>query len=266
MDVSQDLRFLGWSGLDIRLGRVRSEDQTVTPVILEWQPGDIRNCSYAPKQGWIGITAEDRIHGQQVLAIYDTLTKTGRTLLRGDHVLRHCFNRAGTEICYTQPSRQLGSADLFLYDLGGGKSRRLVEAAVAHGSTPAWFRDDVRIAYSAPEGEIKVFNLIENHSEVVVKGSSPAIHPDGGSIALQRADGLFIFDLVNRTIEPLQFQRKWLQYGLKDGLSWSPDGRHLSFGLEAGVTGKETVFYLLDSFNQQQKEIEVRNLRGLIMI
>jgi hypothetical protein len=266
VDMSQDIHFVGWGGLEIRLGKLSSGDQQVTPIILDWQPGDIRNCSYAPMQGWIGITAEDRTHGQQVLAVYETLAKTTRILLRTDYILRHSFNRAGTEICYTQPSKQTGAADLYLYELESGKSRRLAEAGVAHGSTPVWFPDDARIAYHSPHGQIEVLHALQAQSEVLVEGSAPAAHPDGNRLAVQRDDQLFVFNLVNRTTEPLQIKRGWLEYSLTNGLSWSPDGRYLSFGLVTGLTGKETAFYLLDHVNHKQQKIEVKYLRGLIII
>jgi Tol biopolymer transport system component len=264
--VSQDIHFLGWGGLDIRLGKITSGGQRVTPITLDWQPGDIRNCSYAPRQEWIGITAEDRTHGQQVLAVYETRAKTTRILLRTDYILHHAFNRAGTAICYTQPSKQRGTADLYLYELESGKSRRLAEAGVAHGSTPVWFPNDVRIAYHSPRGYIEALHVLKAQREVLVEGSAPAIHPDGNRLALQRDDQLFVLNLVNRTTHPLQIQRGWLESSLTNGLSWSPDGRYLSFGLVTGLIGKETVFYLLDHVNQQKQKIEVKYLRGLIMI
>lgn len=264
--MSQDIHFVGWGGLDIRLGKLSSGGQQVTPIILDWQPGDIRNCSYAPIQEWIGITAEDRTHGQQVLAVYKPQEKKTRILLRTDYILRHSFNWAGTEICYTQPSKQTGAADLYLYELESGKSRRLAEARVAHGSTPVWFPDDARIVYHSPHGQIEALNVLQAQSEVLVEGSAPAVHPDGNRLALQRDNQLFILNLVNRTTNPLQIQHGWIGHSLTNGLSWSPDGRYLSFGLVTGLTGKETVFYLLDHVNQQQQKIEVKYLRGLIMI
>ena len=264
--MSQDIHFLGWGGLDIRLGKITSGGQRVTPIVLDWQPGDIRNCSYAPIQEWIGITAEDRTHGQQVLAVYETLAQTTHILLRTDYILHHSFNKAGTEICYTQPSQQTGAADLYLYELKSGKSRRLTEAGVAHGSTPMWFPDDARIAYHSPHGKIEALHVLQAQSEVLVEGYAPAVHHDGDRIALQRGNQLFVFHLVSRTTEPLQIWRGWLEYSLTNGLSWSPDGRYLSFGLVTGLTGKETAFYLLDHVNRQQQKIEVKYLRGLIMI
>ncbi|MEK6288296.1 MAG: hypothetical protein AABO57_21470 [Acidobacteriota bacterium] len=266
MEMNADIQFLGWGGLDIRLGKILSSGQQVTPITLDWQPGDIRNCSYAPKQGWIGITAEDRTHGKQVLAVYEPQTKTTQFLLRTDYILHHSFNRAGTEICYAQPSNQTGAADLYIYDLESGQSRRIAEGAVAHGATPVWFPDDARIAYHSPHGQIEALNVLQEQREILVEGSAPAVHPDGNRIAIQRDGGLFIFDRVNRTTGPLRIQAGWLEHSLTNGLSWSPDGRYLSFGLTTGLTGKETVFYLLDHVTEQRQRIEVEYLRGLIMI
>ena len=263
--MTQDIHFLGWDGLTIQFGELSSGSYQFKPIILDWQPGDIRNCSYAPTQGWIGITAEDRTHGQQVLAVYDMTTKATRFLLRADYVLHHSFNRAGTEICYTQPSKQRGVADLFLYDLGSGASRKVAEG-LAHGSTPAWFPDDTQLAYSSLQGRIEVVRVSRDQKETLVEGAAPAIHPQGERLAFQRANQLFVFNLVDRTVEPLQIQRGWLEYSITDGLSWSPDGRYLSFGLSTGLVGKETIFYLVDFINQQQKKVEVKYLRGLIII
>jgi len=264
--MKQHVSFLGWNELDIWLGTPALGNQQFTPIILDWQPGDVRNCSYAPRQGWIGITAEDRMHRQQVLAIYEARTKTTRVLLRAEYVLRHSLNRAGTEICYTQPSNQKGGADLFLLKLESGEQRRLAESVVAYGGTPVWFPDDTRIAYSSPQNQIEIFHVLREQSETLVEGSAPAIHPDGSRIAFHRANQLGILNLLDGTTKPLNVHREWLESSLTDGLSWSPDGSFLSFGLVSGLVGKEAVFYLLDPVNRRQQKIEVRYMRGLIII
>jgi Tol biopolymer transport system component len=264
--MNEGVSFLGWTGVDIRLGSSSPFGQQVTPIILDWQPGDIRNCSYAPKKGWIGITAEDRTHGQQVLAVYDNLRKTTRFLLRCDYILHHAFNRAGTQICYTLPSKQRGAADLCLYELESGSSRRLAEGVVAQGSTPAWFPDDARIAYYSQDGQIETQYITHGQRERLFKGTVPSVRPDGNCLAFKRSDQLFVFNLGNRTTEPLAIHRRWFEYGLTNGLSWSPDGRLLSFGLVKGVVGKETAFYTLDYIDRYPRIIEVKFLRGLILI
>jgi Tol biopolymer transport system component len=265
-ELNQDIHFLGWSGLDIRLGKILSGSQQVESITLDWQPGDIRNCSYASMQGWIGITAEDRTQGQQVLAVYKPQANTTQILLRTDYILRHSFNRAGTEICYTRPGNQTGAADLYLYELESGLSRRLTEAVVAHGSTPVWFPDGARIAYHSPHGQIEVLNVSQGQREVLVDGLAPAVHPDGSRIAFQRDDRLFIFIRANQTTDSLLIRRGWLEYSLTNGLSWSPDGRYLCFGLVTGLTGKEKAFHLLNYFTQKQKKLNIKHFRGLILI
>lgn len=265
--MSQDIHFLGWGALDIRLGKISSKGQQVVPIILDWRPGDIRNCSYAPIQGWIGITAEDRSRGQQVLAVYETSTDTTKILLRTDYILRHSFNQAGTTICYTRPSKkQTSSADLYLYELENGKSRRLAEAVVAHDSTPVWFPNEALLAYHTPHRQIEVLDVLQNRREGLIEGSAPAIHPDGHHIAFHLDNRLFVFDRVHRTTDSVRTIRQWLEYNLINGLSWSSDGLYLSFGLVTGLIDKETVFYLVDNVNQRQKKIEVEFLRGLLLI
>jgi hypothetical protein len=136
---------------------------------------------------------------------------------------------------------------------------------VAHGSTPVWFPEDARIVYHSPHGQIEAFRILQAQSEVLIEGSAPAVHPDGNRLAFQRDNQLFIFNLGDRTTNPLQVRRRWLEHGLRNCLSWSSDGRYLSFGLATGLTDKEAVFYLLDHVNQQQQKIEIKYLRGLIL-
>jgi Tol biopolymer transport system component len=264
--VKHDRVFLGWSALDIRFGICSTETSEFAPVMLDWQPGDIHNCSYASTPGLIGITAEDRTHGQQVLAVYDTETKMTQILLRADHVLLHSFNNSGTEICYTLPSQQDGATDLFVYELKSGVSRNVAKAAVAYGSTPVWFPQDTRIAYRSPKGQIEAYHLMQARREVLVEGAVPAVHPNGYWIAFQNDNNLFILSLDTRAVDALDIQHKSFEYGLTDGLSWSPDGRYLSFGLATGLVGKETEFYLLDYAARRQERIPVKHLRGLIVV
>jgi hypothetical protein len=266
VEMIQERHFLGWGALDIRLGTISGGGQQVAPITLGWQPGDIHNCSYAPIQDWIGITAEDSTPGQHVLAVYECKAKKTQILLREEHILRHSFNRAGTEICYTKPSNQTGAADLYLYELKSGKSRKLAEALVAHSSTPVWFPDDARIAYHSPHGQIEVLNALRDQRDDLVEGSAPAVHPDGNRIAFQRDGGLFIFDLLDRTIDSVPIRRGWFESSLTNGLSWSPDGSYLSFGLVTGLTAKETAFYLLDHIKGQAQKLNAKYLRGLILI
>jgi hypothetical protein len=262
-----NINFLSWGGLNVQLGNFLSGEPQLTPVILDWQPGDIRNCSYAPGQKWIGITAEDRTRGQQVLAVYETLTKTCRILLRARYVLHHAFNRAGTVVCYTRPlGQKTVGADLLLLEVSSGRSRKLAEAVAAYGATPAWFPDDARIAYSSPGGQLEVWHVGQNERFVLAGGSAPAIHPDGSRIAFHRADQIMVFNLVDRTTETLGVRRRCLEYHFTGGLSWSPDGRYLSFGLAAGLVGKETTFFLLDYATRRRRRIRMRYQRGLILI
>jgi hypothetical protein len=260
------LDFLGWSALDVGLGTLSSRGCDMAPVNLDWQPGDIRNCSYAPHQGWIGITAEDRSRGGQVLAVHDRITEKSRILVRAPVVLHHAFNRAGTAICYTQPQPEIAGAALYVCDVLGGGSRRLGVAAAAHDRTPAWFPDDTHIAYVAPTGLIEVLDLASECSEALTEGAACAVHPDGSRLAVRRRDRLLLFKLADHTTEPLPIRRRCLEHGLTDGLSWAPQGRYLSFGLLAGLVGKATVFRLLDLSTRRQTRIDVRYLRGLVLI
>jgi Tol biopolymer transport system component len=266
VEMSREIQFIGWGGLDIRLGKVSSGAAQVTPLILDWQPGDIRNCSYAPVQGWVGITAEDRTHGRQVLAVYDSHAHTTRFLMRTDNILRHSFKRTGTEVCYTQPSKQTGAADLYLYELHSGESHRIAEAAVAHGSTPVWFPDDQWIAYHSPGGQIELLDTSKGQRKILIDGLSPTVSQDGERIAFYRDDQLFIWSQASQGAQRLEIKPMLRKPRLVDGLSWSPDGNYLSFGVVAGLTDKRTDFYLLDLASGENRKVEAKYLRGLVII
>ena len=266
--VSQRLDFLSWGADEIHLGSVSPEGCKTEPVTLDWLPGDVRNCSYAADRGWIGITAEDRRGGGQVLAMHDPLSQTNRILIRVPAILHHAFNRAGTAICYTQPQRPPTGAALYRWDVEGGRSHRLGAAVAAYDSTPSWFPDGAHIAYAAPDGTIEVVDLVDDGIETLTEGSACAVHPDGKQLALRRADRLFLHTLAAQTDETraLAIRRRWLEYNLTSGLSWSPDGRYLSFGVVSGLVGKATTFQLLDLALGTQTRIDGRYLRGLVLI
>src|SRR5262245_40867425 len=114
MAVRADSPWLGWNPLEVWMGDSLFHRPSRRRVELGWQPGDIRNCSYAPQSGWVGIAAEDRTNGGQVLAIYERRTASTRVLLRRDYVLHQALNQSGSKVCYTQPSARTGTADLYL--------------------------------------------------------------------------------------------------------------------------------------------------------
>lgn len=262
--MSRNISFLGWGALDLHLGDSISGDQQWSRLQLDWQPGDIRNCSYAPQPDWIGITAEDRGQGRQVLAVYERASASTRVLLREDYLLHHSLNSSGSKVCYTIPSAQRGAADLFLYEEGG--VRRLAEGIVSQSSVPVWFPDETRLAYHSPDGQIEVFDSTQGQRERLVEGESPAISPNGEQIAFRRDNQLFIWHQADREARALEVRGGLLKRHLTDGISWSPDGRHLSFGRVSGFTGKQTTFYLLNLADGSEREITAEYLRGLLIV
>jgi hypothetical protein len=253
-----DCRFLGWSGIEVRIG--------AAALALDWQPGDIRNCSYAPGRRWVGISAEDRTRGGQVLAIHDLATGASRVLLRADVVLRHALDAGGTRACCTVPSARKSGCDLMVLETDTGTATRVPEAEVAHGCTPAWYPDSERIAICSPAGNIEVVDIAQGRREVVAQGVAPAVHPDGRRIAFRRGNDVLLLDLAARTTKALGVRRGWLGQSLAGSLSWSPNGSRLAFGVTAGLVGKSVAFHLLDPATRRQQAIDAPYLRDLILI
>ena len=73
-------------------------------------------------------------------------------------------------------------------------------------------------------------------------------------------------DIADRTTEALETRRGWLEHSLTGSISWSPDGRCLSFGFTSGLVGKQTAFFMLDVAGHRQTRINVPFLRDLILI
>lgn len=259
-----DSPWLGWNPVEIWVGcsLFNSERRRID---LGWRAGGIRNCSYAAEPGWIGVTAEDRTNGSQVLAIHEQRSGATRVLLREDSLLHHALNRSGSKVCYTQPSARTGTADLCLYQVADGRVRRLIEGVVAQGSTPAWFPDDVHITYHSAQGTVEVLDSARGTCEAATtEGEAPAISPDGTRIAFRRANKLFLWDLSGLP-EPVGPPHRLTTPHLADGLSWAADGTHLSFGLTSGVVGKETTFYLLDIATRRAEKSSLKYLSGLVL-
>jgi Tol biopolymer transport system component len=167
-------------------------------------------------------------------------------------------------VCYTQASQGAGAADLFVFDTADAQARLLLTGGVAHGSTPAWFPDDTRIAYHTAQGQIEVFDSAHGRSEVVTDGEAPAIRADGERIAFRRAHEIFVRDQAG-DVQPVSPSSVLAKPHLADGLSWAEDGAHLSFGHTAGLVGKRTDFYLLDVATRQAQKADLDYLSGLIL-
>jgi hypothetical protein len=262
----RDSAWLGWNPVEVWLGNSLFDEEQPSRVDLGWKPGGIRNCSYAPQPHWIGITAEDRTNGRQVLAVYERHTKATRVLQRLDYILHHALDQTGDRVCYTQPSARSGTADLYLYDVHNKQSCLLLEGAVAQSSVPAWFPDTVRIAFHSPEGHIKVLDCATGKQELVGDGEMLAVSPDGGRIACRRDNQLLILNQRDGLTRQFAIRRGLWQPRLTDGLSWSPDGACLSVGTVAGLVGKDTRFYLLEVAGGSYRKMRLKHLSGLLLI
>jgi Tol biopolymer transport system component len=263
--MRRDLPWLGWNPVEIWLGDSLFDQQGRVRVELGWQPGAVRNCSYASQPDWIGITAEDRTNGGQVLAIHERQSVATRVLLRQRLILHHALNRSGSLLCYTQPSAQSGAADLYLYRLEEAQPQRLAEGVVAQGSVLAWFPDDIHIAYHSPAGQIEILDSVQNQREALAQGQAPAVSPDGARIAFRGDSTIFIWYGQDRRMQHIE-TRRWLgKLHLADGLSWSADGQCLTFGAIAGWVGKQTDFYLLEVESERYQKTTLQYLSGLLL-
>ena len=263
--MGSDYAWIGWNPVEVWTGASLFDEGARRPVHPGWQPGDIRNCSYAAGPGWVGISAEDRTVGGYVVAAYDPHAGASRVLLRPEYVLHHALDRSGSRVCYTQPSAGSGEADLWLYTIDGGPPRCLIKNAVAQGSIPSWHPDGTQITYQSPDGRVMVLDSAGGGEEPVADGESPAFAPAGGSLAFRRDQSVWVWDGTTRHARPVGAGRPLSRRPLTDGLSWSPDGTAITFGAVAGALDKRTDFYLLNVADGGREKVRIPYLSGLIL-
>lgn len=259
------MKLLGWNEIEVRLGSVPGNEEVWEAVPFDWQPGSLRNCSYAPAKKLIALSGEDRTNGGQVLALHDPTKKTTSFLKRMKSILRNSINSAGSRICYTAPASEVGAADLYLMEIESGE-QRLMECALAPDSTPAWFPHDERVLFHNPQREIEALRLSDGTRELITAGTHPAVSPNGEEVAFLRDGQIWLWSWSKGAGKPLDLRKGWLETQLLGILSWSPDGQWLSFGVSSGITSKESTFYLYGVASQEQHKLAVKYLSGMIII
>ena len=156
-------------------------------------------------------------------------------------------------------SDRSGTLDLYLLDVATGKTRPLVQGP-GHACFPAWSPDGKWIAYAYAHFTKTGFEGIENGYNLFVVGSDgraprrltaglqrdycPTFAPDGQTICFsssrggdERDNGVSLFRVPLAGGEPILFSSK---AGREQALvqpSYSPDGKHLAYGMVAGFRG-----------------------------
>ena len=265
-DTKMDSSYLGWNPVEVRIGSSLYDPSGAAPIDFGFRLGGVRNCSYAPGRLLVGITAEDRSDGGQVVAVFNRANAMTRILTRRDYLLHHALNRAGTQVSFTQPSAGAATADLYILNVDGEGSEVMLEGVLAQGSVPAWFPDDTRLVYHTPDHRIEIFDRAERRRVDLEAGRDPTVSSCGNWIAFRRKDELFVRSLADGRVEKVWSPNALLRRGMADGLSWSADGAYLSFGVSAGPVGKQTRFYVLDRASGASRQTKTRHLEGLLLI
>jgi dipeptidyl aminopeptidase/acylaminoacyl peptidase len=116
------------------------------------------------------------------------------------------------------------------------------------------------IAYST-QGEVYVLDVETEQAERVTQGEGPALSPDGDRLAVWREAEIVLVDLGTRKEEAIYhaeevYTERDDYYGLACCLTWSPDGKYLSFVIrkemdEDGNWKTSEEIHLLDETTKQ---------------
>jgi WD40 repeat protein len=258
--TAADYSFLAWNGLRVVTGSSIRSGQ-VQPVPLDWRPELIRNCSYSPADGWLGVTGAEPASGDWTLRIFDVGRGVTAHRFRFAYVLHHSLLSGGAWACLARPSAVPMVADLDIIEVGSGRVETVLRGGVHQGSELSWFPDGTRIAFQSPGGRVSVVDRSSGRVTPVADGATPAVSPDGDRIAFLRPDGLFAWEGLTGRIEPMTTG----PMSCSTGLSWSPDGRCVTYGSATGLTGKQIRFYLWDLDRRRGFRLPLRYMTGLIL-
>ena len=232
----------------------RAERLTKNPHPVKWESGVVfqSDAAWAPDGTRIAFTSNRTGRYRLYVMVADG---TGERLVPTalPNIRQPAWSPDGKSIALVAGDPTLNT-DLYVLDLGSGRSRRLTRTPVDE-SSPSWSPDGERIAYSRRKvnatattlhGDVYVVPATGGSSRNVtatpaVDDLSPAWSPDGAWIAFTSITG-------NQTrlevIRPDGTGRRVVAHGLAlTDPSWSPDSQRIAFsssiGLEViGVDGK----------------------------
>ncbi|HVO50935.1 MAG TPA: protein kinase [Thermoanaerobaculia bacterium] len=140
----------------------------------------------------------------------------------------------GTLVAYS--SNASGRCEIWVVDTEGGEPLRLTDGG-GENRNPVWFPDGRTVAFVATQGAStsvrKVSRLGGSTTLLVENADTPAISPDGASIAFSRADEGGTYRVwVSPIADPSKaVRRTGDEDGVADHLNpaWSPDGTRICY-------------------------------------
>src|SRR3954453_11610824 len=99
-----DYAFIAWNPITVMIGSSIRDTTTHTQLQLDWQPGLIRNCSFASGQRIVGTTAEDRTNGGHVLNLFSLDERKTTRRFQFEAVLNHALESTGESAAIALPS------------------------------------------------------------------------------------------------------------------------------------------------------------------
>lgn len=121
-------------------------------------------------------------------------------------------------------------------DLSTGRRMPAVSRA-SRDSTIGWSPDGQRIVFTTTSGALAIYEVASGKTHEVARGKYPAWSPDGTRIAFATESEVRIVDLSDRREKTLYRRSETDNYPAAVFLSWSLDGRFVSFNSTGHLPG-----------------------------
>jgi len=144
-----------------------------------------------------------------------------------------CWSHDQTRLASTMIDRSTHVVKLGFLDLNSKQIRAItinVEQS-PHVTSQCWSQDDQRLVYETDDGSVRLYEVENNDSTAIAKGTDPTWSPEGKWIAFRDGDTYHAIH-PDGTEEKELFRNHWGK--AISALYWSPDSRIVAYVRELG--------------------------------
>jgi WD40 repeat protein/serine/threonine protein kinase len=159
-----------------------------------------REAVFSPDGRWLATATSNEFSVANRVNVWDAATGT-------EAVWLDMGPEGHSRLCFSPDSRSLAGADfqtgtIRIWDLPGGKIRRVLPGHDRHTLALAFSPDGIRLASTGRDGKVRITNLFTGLTEREIRGHTEAVNslafsPDGGRLVSAAQDGqALVWDLT----------------------------------------------------------------------